>query len=277
MSSSDKIDILHCAINSFQQHVPHVLGILPILLSHEFNEDCHRYKLLNARMPEFRPTCDRENGVLEIARGGQQRTQLKPFQVWLNRFRSKGGKKSPDVDPDDETHVKTLRNTVARNLEVRVIALLAMMFLISRVLFSVSPQALNYIDKSARNFWLQAERVGIIEPFHNFSLEYRKQFPEFRLLEEKWQIIRDEAAELLATKRKSIPRLKDLYVEDPDRASGKVYETDWKTCELCTKFRLRKKSLFFTVCSKVFSHSCPCVSSLVQNGCLDAGKRSVSS
>jgi hypothetical protein len=121
---------------------------------------------------------------------------------------------------------------VTHNQQVRVIALFAVMFLISRVLLTVSPRAMNYIDECARNVWLQAERAGFIEPFQNFSLEYHKQFPELSLLEENWQVIRNEAEDLLATKRKYIPRLKDLYVNDPVRAAGRVYKTDWKTCEL---------------------------------------------
>jgi hypothetical protein len=156
--------------------------------------------------------------------------------VLLTRFRSSGGKKFPNGDPEEATNIKARKRTVTNNLQVRVLALFAVMFLISRVLLTVSPRALNYIDESARNVWLHAERAGIIEPFQNFSLEYHKQFPGLNLLEDNWQVIRNEAEDLLATKRKFIPRLKDLYVNDPERAAGRVYKTDWKTCELYITF-----------------------------------------
>jgi hypothetical protein len=106
---------------------------------------------------------------------------------------------------------------------------MGILYLVKRMVFPLSHDQLNAVDQTVRRLWVAAEHYGLIEKFPAYSTDYMEHFPYFSLLEEHYQVIREEAQQLLdSNTRNHIPRLKDLV--ETKRAQGKVYSTDWKTC-----------------------------------------------
>jgi hypothetical protein len=130
------------------------------------------------------------------------------------------------VDNDDNKYVKKVRTSEKGG--AKILGILAVLYLVKRMIFPLSHEQLSYIDTSVRNLWVVAERWGVIEPFPVYKTDYFEDFPYFSLLEENYEIIREEAKNLLEGNRDQIPRLKDLV--ESKRSIGRVYKTDWKTC-----------------------------------------------
>ena len=125
--------------------------------------------------------------------------------------------------PKDTSKAAPVR-TFNQKLLRCVIALAAFVFL-SKVLSGPKLRYVHWVDGFIRDIWIRAEKSGAVKLFPAYKTEYYDEFPEFKLLEDNYEVIRKEAAELLSV-GDHIPRLKDLVQKE--RAESKVYRVDWK-------------------------------------------------
>lgn len=160
----------------------------------------------------------------------RSRTGSNPASRSFSSGRSKSLPLQGKVDSDDNKYgFKKGKNWSSSDKRgTALVVILAVLYLLKRMNFPLSHEQLDFVDRSVRNMWVKAEQWGIMEQFPVYTTDYFDDFPYFSLLEENYEIIREEALNLLETNRNRIPRLKDLV--ESKRSIGKVYKTDWKTC-----------------------------------------------
>ena len=110
---------------------------------------------------------------------------------------------------------------------IRLGILTCIVLLVKRTCFPLSHTAVKAIDEGVRDFWRRLEEEWhVFDKFPDYDTEYQDEFPEFAILEENHQDIRNEVQAMLDRQRAQIPHLGDLVGKQ--RSKSTVYKTDWK-------------------------------------------------
>jgi hypothetical protein len=146
----------------------------------------------------------------------------------LLRSSVNGNNNNNSYNDDDNKYVKHRRSTGNRRGLTIVLAVIVTLYILKRLIFPLTHDQLNFADRTVRSLWVAAEHSGVIAKFPVYETDYVENFPYFSILEENYEVIRDEARALLNANRDHIPKLKHLVGQK--RSESKVYTTDWKTC-----------------------------------------------